>query len=713
MGEAAAVDHLLREAAEHYGAGRRDRAEALCGNILTADPDHLAALHLSAIIAFVTDRAAEGARLLNRVFTLAPDHAPALATLGDALAVKGEREGAVDAFTRAVARQPQDATLHAKLGAALCGVSRFDEAEAAYRHAIALNPDSTRSRFNLAVALAGQERLAEAEAAYRDVIARDPAHPGVWLNLGTVLADQKKFDEAIAAYRHALTVDPYDSILHVSLGSALRQQGQLDESVIHFRRASTLDPDNLAAFRLLGLVLHEVGQVDEAAHIFRQVSTRDPGDVESLTNLGACLCALGQVDDAIAACDLALALNPHHAPAHTNMGILLDMQNDFEAAVAAHRRAVEANPSYAQGYANLAVALGHAGEVDEALEVSRRAIALDPDKPQTRFNHSHALLMSGNLLNGFVEHRWGRKCKGSSVGFPDLPGSEWEGEPLAGRTLLLYAEFGIGDALQFVRYLPMIAAKERLKESSEGGSIVLQVQPGIAPLLRTMPGVTVVSRGEPLPPFDVHLPLMDLPRIFRTTLDSIPAEIPYLHVDPVKLARWRHALDKTSLLKVGVVWAGNPLHKSDRFRSLSAEVVLPRLITPGVQLFSLQMEPRPEDVRVLTGLRADVIDLARAIDDFTDTAAVVSALDLVIAVDTSVVHLAGAIGRPVWVLLPHALDWRWMHEREDTPWYPTVRLFRQHKTLAWDGVLSRVSAELARVAAGERGLIWPPAMRTD
>ena len=699
MGEAA-VDHLLREAAEHYGAGRRDEAEALCGDILTADPDHLAALHLSAIIAFVTDRAAEGARLLNRVFTLAPDHAPALATLGDALAVKGEREGAVDAFTRAVARQPQDATLHAKLGAALCGVSRFDEAETAYRHAIALNPDSTRSRFNLAVALAGQERLAEAEAAYHDVIARDRAYPGVWHNLGTVLADQKKFDEAIAAYRQALTADPDDSALHFSLGAELHRQGRLDESVVHFRRATTLDPDNLAVFRLFGLVLHDAGQVDEAAHIYRQVSARDPGDVESLANLGACLCALGQIDDAIAACDLALAIDPHHAPAHTNMGILLDLQNDFEAAAAAHRRAVDANPFYAKGYANLAVALGHAGEFDEALEVSHRAVALDPDKPQTRFNHSHALLMSGDLLNGFIEHRWGRKCPGSSSGFPDFPGPEWQGEPLAGRTLLLYAEYGIGDALQFVRYLPMVAEK--------GGSILLQVQLSLVPLLRIMTNVTVIALGEPLPRFDLHLPLIGLPRVFGTTLDDIPAAIPYLQADDAKLSQWYRVLNDETSFKVGVVWSGNPRHKGDRHRSLAAGRLLPRLVIPGVRLYSLQKEPRATDAAAIAALCRDLADLAPLLADFSDTAAAVTALDLIVTVDTSVAHLAGALGRPVWLLLPYALDWRWMRDREDTPWYPTMRLFRQPAPQAWDDVITRVSAELARVASGERDLLRPP-----
>jgi tetratricopeptide (TPR) repeat protein len=660
---------------------------------------------LSAIIAFVTDRAAEGARLLARVFTIDPGHAPALATLGDALTRKGEREGAVDAFARAVARQPQDATLHAKLGAALCGLSRFDEAEAAYRDAIALNSDAIRSHFNLAVALTGQGRPAEAEAIYRDVIARDAAYHGVWLNLGNVLADQEKFDGAIAVYHQALKADPDNFGLHGSLATALYRQRRLDESIIHLRRATALDGGNMPALRLLGLVLHEAGRIQEAVHVFRQVSALDPGDVEILSNLCACLCALGQIDEAITACELALAISPDYAPAHTNMGIILDLQNDFEAAVAAHRRAIAACPGYIKGYANLAVALRNVGEIDEALEVSRRVVALEPDEPQVRFNHSHFLLMSGDLLNGFVEHGWGRKCKGWANGFLDLRESEWQGEALDGRTLLLYAEFGIGDALQFVRYLPLVAEM--------GGSIVLQVQRELVPLLRMLPGVIVVPRGAPLPPFDVHLPLMDLPRIFRTTLDSIPADIPYLHADRASVARWRYALDDKRSLKVGVVWAGNPQHRGDRYRSLRAQDVLPRLIMPGVQLYSLQKEPRPEDVEVLARLSAEIIDLAPVIDNFADTAAAVMVLDLVIAVDTSVVHLAGALGRPVWVLLPYALDWRWLRDREDTPWYPSARLFRQHKTHVWEDALSRVSSELARVAAGERDLIWPPAMRLN
>jgi tetratricopeptide (TPR) repeat protein len=688
------------QAVEHYDAGRPGEAEALCADVLSADPDHISALHLSAVIAFVANRAAEGAVLLQRVFSLDPDHAPAFGTLGDALAVKGEHEGAVAAFERAVASQPQDAGLLGKLGTALYELSRFEEAEPAYRKAIELDPTFTRARFNLAIVLTARKRLAEAEESYRAVIARDPDYRGAWFNLGNVLNDQKKFEDAVAAYRQALAVDPGDATIHCNLGGAFRGQGQFEAAISHCRRAMELAPDSSLARRALGVALYEAGRPEEAAEVYRQASALDPGNAEILNDLGTCLCELGQFDEAIAVCELALALDPECAPAHTGLGNIWDVKNDFNAAVAAYERAIAADPEYAKAHANLAFVLRKAGRIDEALAASQRAVTLDPNQPQTRFNHGHYLLLNGDLKNGFAEHRWERKCKNVARYFPTFSEPEWQGEAFAGRTLLLFAEYGIGDALQFVRYVPMASAL--------GGSIVLEVQPELVPLLRTMSGVTVVPRGAPRPPFDLQLPLMDLPCVFGTTLATIPAAVPYLQPDPAKVAEWRRALNDTKSFKVGVVWAGNPRHKSDHYRSLSAEAVLPRLIMPGVQLYSLQKEPRPEDSPVMARLGADVIDLAPALGDFAATAAAIAALDLVIVVDTSVAHLAGAFGRPVWLLTPYALDWRWLRDREDSPWYPTMRLFRQHKPQAWDGVLARASAELARVAAGERHLIAPP-----
>ncbi|KJC50281.1 hypothetical protein UB31_13065 [Bradyrhizobium sp. LTSP849] len=690
-----AVNRIVLEAAEHFSAGRPDQADALCAEVLKAEPDHVPALHLAAVAAFVTDRAADGAALLNRVFDIDPDHAPALVTLGDALAVKGEHAGAVAAFQRALRRQGNDAGLHNKLGVALGELSRFDEAEAAYRRAIALDAHLTRACFNLAVALAEQGRLAEAEDAYRAVIAREPAYHGVWLNLGNVLADQNRLGEAVAAYRRGLEVDPDDVGLLCNLGAALYRHGLLEDAIVQYRRAILLVPDNIAALRLLGLVLHEARHLHEAAEIYRQTFALDPADHMIATNLGACLSDLGALDDAVAACEQALLLKLDHAPAYTNLGIIFEKQERVADAVAAHRCAVAADPAYAKGYANLAVALRNAGELDEALTVSARAVALAPEQPLAQYNHAHFLLMNGHFAEGFEAYRWRRKCKTLSDGDPTFNEPEWQGEPLEGRTLLVLAEYGLGDALHFVRYLPMVTGK--------GGKIILQVQPALASLLRQLPDVTVIPRGEVLPPFDLQLPLMSLPRIFGTTLDNLPADIPYLHPDCEKLLRWRAALGRVAGLKVGVAWAGNPRHKGDRQRSLSAEAVLPRLVMPGVQLYSLQKEPRPEDGEVLAALRNDVIDLAPMLGDFADTAAAVAALDLVIAVDTSVAHLAGALGRPVWMLTPYALDWRWLRDREDSPWYPTMRLFRQRRPREWDDPLMRLSAALAVLAATAEG----------
>jgi tetratricopeptide (TPR) repeat protein len=697
----AAAERLLTTAAEHYNAGRAGAAGALCGDILSGHPDYLPALHLAAVIAFSEGRMSEGSVLLGRVFARDPNHAPAYVTLGEALAVKGERDGAMAAFLRAVTLRPTDAGLHAKLGSALFELSRYEDAEAAYRHALALDPNLSRARCNLGITLSATRKFAEAEQAFRRLLMSDPAYPGAWRHLGKALADQDKFDEAIVAYLNAQSTEPDDVELHIGLGNVLYKQSQFDDAAVQYRRATTLAPDNVIPMRLLGHALHEAGRAGEAVQAYRQASLLDPGDLVSLSNLGACLGGLEQFSAAIAACEQALALNPDHAPAHTNLGIIHEKLGNTDAAVAAHRRAIAADPDYAKGYANLAVALRNKGELDEMLEVSHQAVALAPDNPLTRYNHAHFLLMCGHLAEGFVEHQWGRKCKQLSDGMPVFEGPEWQGENFAGKTLLLFAEYGIGDALQFVRYVPMVTAR--------GGTVVLQVQPAIAALLRPMQGVTVLGRDEPVPHYDLQLPLMDLPRIFGTTLDAIPVGVPYLKADPAKVEAWRTKLGDHPALKVGVVWAGSPLHKGDQQRSLSAEAVLPRLVMPGVQLFSLQKEPRAADLPVLQQLGSDITDLGPLLGDFTDTAAAVAALDLVISVDTSVAHLAGGLGRPCWTLLPYALDWRWLRDREDSPWYPTMRLFRQGKPQAWDGVLARAAAELAHIVAGRRELPLPPA----
>jgi tetratricopeptide (TPR) repeat protein len=710
----AAVARQLAQAAEHYNLGRSYSAGALCADILAAEPGHLPALHLASVIAFAGDRMADGRDLLNRLFRLDPDYGPAFATLGDALAVSGQHDAAVAVFQRAIKRRPFEAGLHAKHGVSLAARSRFVEAEAAYRCALALDPDLIQARFNLAVALAGQRRVVEAERIYRDVIAREPQHRGAWVNLGNLLADRNEPEEAVIAYRWALAPDAQDHgsrrsaqdatvvTALANLAASLCELGRLDEATEACRRALALDPNHAPTNTNLGIILDAQGDLDGAVDAHRRAVAADPTCVKGHVNLAAALRRIGALDEAIEACRRALALDPDHAPAHTDLGIILDAKGDFEGAVVAHRRAVAADPTHARAHANLAVALRTTGALDEALATTHRAVALDPDDPMVRFNHAHALLMNGHLTHGFEEFRWGAKCRNWAEGYPAFAEPEWQGESFVGRTLLLYAEAGLGDTLQFVRYLPMAAKR--------GGSIVLQVQAPLVPLLRANcadPTITVIALGDPRPRFDLQSPLMGLPRLFGTTLDTIPADVPYLHPDSAKLAQWRSILGNESLLKVGVVWAGNPRHKGDRLRSLAAETLLPRLVMPAVRLHSLQKTPRAADVTTLAKLADDIVDLAPALGDFSDTTAAVAALDLVITVDTSVAHLAGALGRPVWMLLPHALDWRWLRDREDTPWYPSMRLFRQRTPLVWDDVITRATTELARLAHGEHDLLRP------
>jgi hypothetical protein len=351
---------------------------------------------------------------------------------------------------------------------------------------------------------------------------------------------------------------------------------------------------------------------------------------------------------------------------------------------------MELEPNNARARACLAreqVALGDLSGADASL---RRALAIDPTLVEARLNRALLDLLHGRLAEGFsgYELRW------QAPGFTSRPRGfgqpQWRGEAFAGRTLLLHAEQGFGDTIQFCRYVPPVAGRA----AREGGRVVLEVQPALLPLLQNrFPGVAVLPSGERLPVFDMHCPLLGLPAAFRTELSTIPPPAPDFSADPARVAAWRARLGGGAAPRIGLAWSGSPAHWDDAARSIALARLLP-LRGTGARLFALQPEVRPADRAVLTAA-PDIVDVGGALTDFAETAAAISALDLVVAVDTSVVHLAATLGRPTWVLLPFAPDWRWLLEREDSPWYPSVRLFRQPKLGDWDSVVRRVCAELA------------------
>ena len=522
--------------------------------------------------------------------------------------------------------------------------------------------------------------------------ATHPPSVAALLHIGNDLMARGEVAEAIAAYRSLTTRAPQCSPAYRNLALALEQRGEIGEALSACGRAIELEGDDLEAYLIMARLLLKLERMEQAVAMYELAALAAPARADIHASLGAALARQGRLEEASAACERAIALAPQDVGAWLNLGIIKSKRGDLAGAVEAYRQAISIDPNSPEAFTNLGAALGSLGMSAAAIAASARAVELRPGDAELHYNHAMLLLRSGDLKAGFREFEW-RLSHASPKFRPrsfDVP--RWRGEPRQGRTLLIHAEQGLGDSLHFVRFVAQAAAT--------GGAVVLQVQPPLVELLRDSLDVTVISRDAPAPPFDLHVPLMSLPFELGITMETIPSQVPYLKAAPAKAAAWRAKLAGYEGLKVGVVWAGSPGHRHDRMRSLSAELVLPHLAMPGVQLFSLQKEPRADDRLVLEGSSSGIVDLAPSLASFADTAAAVSAMDLVISVDTAVAHLAGALGKPTWILLPHVLDWRWLYAREDTPWYPTARLFRQTRCGDWASVLDRLPSELERFAAG-------------
>ncbi|MGA2441898.1 MAG: tetratricopeptide repeat-containing glycosyltransferase family protein [Tepidisphaeraceae bacterium] len=491
-------------------------------------------------------------------------------------------------------------------------------------------------------------RLAEAEAIYRQILAQNPDHIEAMNLLGTLAAQAGRLDAGLELMRRAVRLQPDSAQGYYNIGIALQRKGQLDEAIASYRQAIRLKPDFAEAYNNLGGALQEVGQFDEA----------------------------------IAACRQAIRLKPDHAGAHTNLGNVLTDMGQPDEAIACYRRAVQLKPDLALAHNNLGNALKDVGQLDEAIATCQQAVRINPDYAEAHWNLALALLMRGDFERGLAEYEWRWKVKSMWVA-PAFSQPQWWGENLGGRTILLFPEQGSGDAIQFVRYVPLVARR--------GGRVIIACQPELARLFERLPDVAaVVVSGQPIPPFDVQCSLVGLPRIFATDLNSIPADTPYLTADPTLVEQWSGNLGPTGgPLRVAIAWAGSPRFKANRTRSLNLQQLAPLAAAPGVKFYSLQKGPAGEQAKN-PPVGMELVDLGPELNDFADTAAVMSLMDLIITTDTAVPHLAGALARPVWVMLQRVPDWRWLLERDDSPWYPTMRLFRQSSRGDWDTVIRQV-----------------------
>ena len=545
--------------------------------------------------------------------------------------------------------------------------------------------------------------LDKAERLYRLALKRDPRDAIAHNDLGVLIMQRGQTEPAEKLIRAACELKPDYAEAHANLGTLLGQKGETDAAIAAFEQAVAAKPGYADAHCNLAFALEKKGNTDAALAAFERAVAIRPDYAEAQFGRANALKDKGRGPEAIAGYRAAIALKPSFAAAHARLGFALSREGEIEEAIAAYRRAIEERLQSPEVHSNLALTLLEKDETDAAIAEFRQAIAQAPDWPHAHFGLSLALLKKGDHAEGWREYEWRWKGAVDKVKARNLPKPQWKGEDLAGKTLLLYAEQGFGDTLQFVRFVPSLAAR--------GGRVVLEAPRKLLSLLRMSEvAENLLPSGAALPEFDFHLPLLSVPAVVGLAEETIPADVPYLAADPARVARWYERLPAGGF-RVGIVWQGFPNADIDKGRSIPLRCFAPLGSVPGVRLISLQKNYGLDQLEALPeGMCVETLgdDFDAGPHAFLDTAAVMAELDLVITSDTSIAHLAGALGRPVWIVLKTNPDWRWLQDRDDSAWYPTARLFRQRKRGDWDEVFLRVAAELAEVAAGNNEKLIAP-----
>ncbi|WP_144152942.1 tetratricopeptide repeat protein [Paraburkholderia sp. BCC1885] len=717
-------ERLLRLARNAQQGGRLDEAERKYLELLALDSGHAEALHLLGTLRWQQRRLIEAEGLIRLSIER---HPTALALSNHAAVLTG-------------------------LGQVGTALVQIDEA-------LRLNPSHPRALFQRGGMLAHLGRGDEAVAAYDRLLEIMPASIETLCNRSAVLRALGRFDEALASCERALAVDGRSIGALKEQGQVMRRLERHEEALISYGTALTVAPADVEILFVRGVTFLELGRLPLALESFNAAIASSPGFTDAIYNSAVVLERLGHLDDAVGRCDRVLAIDPRHANAFSNRGNALQRLGRNAEALASYTRALELKPDVIEVLCNQASALRHLNRLDEALESCDRALGVNGKdlsawfargralqalhrydealacfeyvieaKPRDRIAHFHR----GNVLTplrrhteasdayakaieidpdyvlahcmrsflclsiadfeaGWAEYEWRWRDEQMVGGLRSFAQVRWTGaEPLAGRTILLYAEQGLGDTLQFCRYVPIVKAL--------GATVVLEAQPELKSLLATLPGVDEFvdrSTGAPLPPFDLYCPLLSVPLAVHTDLSSIPCDVPYLQADPALVAKWQTRLGEQTRPRIGLVWSGNPKHLNDRNRSIPLTSLLP-LMTDRFEWISLQKVVRDEDQDTLAG--SAVRHFGEQIVDFADTAALLATVDCVLSVDTSVAHLAGALGKPLWLMLPHTPDFRWLLDREDSPWYPQARLFRQSQAGDWTDVFEQIAAALPSVA---------------
>jgi tetratricopeptide (TPR) repeat protein len=684
---------LLEQARAAYERRQLRDAEKLCRQALEADPRQADGWHLLGMLAHAAGRHTMAVEYVSRAILLEGGNARYHQDLAEVLFAASRLVEAEQSVRQALRLDESLAAAHHTLAAIQIAQRRLDEAAASCRRALELRPDFALAHSSLALALHELGRRDEAVAECRRAIACNPRLAQAHHELGRLLQEQGDAEAALASFRAALAIEPNLAEAEHGIGTIFHLQRRFDEAISHYYRALAIRPNYDQAHCNLGSALKDLGRPSEAAHCYQRAIECNPALAEAHFNLGVLLQGQGHADAAIACYESAVRIRPTYAQAYNNLGTLYAARGETDRAAECYEKTLAVRPNSAEALNNLGNVRKSQGRVDEARSCYEQSLAANPGYAQAHHNRGLLLLADGDYAAGWEEYEWRLQCPDFISPAFDCP--RWQGEPLAGRTLLVHAEQGLGDTLQFVRFVPLV--------HSRAAAIKLEVQPSLLPLLRSSglgDSIQLIGQDEPPGSFDAYVPLVSLPGILGIAPEGIPSAAGYLSADPRLVDHWRGVLAGGAPVKVGIAWQGKTTHRADRFRSIPLAEFAP-LALEGVELVSLQ---KGTGVEQLSGARFPVRELGADFDvshgALMDTAAVMKHLDLVITADTVIAHLAGALAVPVWIALTLVPDWRWMHKRADSPWYTSVRLFRQQQLGDWPDVFARMACELAALAAG-------------
>ena len=678
-----------------YNSGEMRKAEQACKKMLALFPQASTVYSLLGATLISQGMAEQALKVYDKAIQLRPDYAKAYNNRSIALKNLGQLEDAIKSYDKAIQLNPDYAEVYNNRGNVLQDLGQLEEAIKSHDKAIQLKPDYAKAYYNRGNALKALLQLEEAIKNYDRSIQLTPNYIKAYNNRGVALYELGQLEEALKSYDEAIQLKPDYADAYNNRGSALKELGQLEEALKSYNKAIQFKPDYAEAYNSRGIALNELGQLEEAIKSYDWAIRLKPDYAQAYNNRGITQQDLGQLEESLKSYDKAIHLKSDYAEACNNRGTALQDLGQLEEALKSYDKAIRLRPDFAEAYNNRGNTLRDFGQLHEALKSYDKAIQVSPKFYMARFNRSMAWLLEGKLQQGWPEYEFRFKV------FEDpkrtfRKGIQWKGEPLEDKLVFVYPEQGTGDIIQFMRYLPLI--------KKLGGKVIFEVRQPLVRLVETFKGYDKLwthqqnRDASSINKFDYHTPLMSLPGLFNTTLENIPSASSYLSADNKLLRMWQKRIASNELFKVGIVWAGSGAHKNDHMRSILLSDFKMLSDIKGAKLFSLQKKKHAKWTDIDPGEVVD-IDLGVEILDYADTAAIIENLDLVVSVDTSVAHLAGALGKEVWTLLPYSPDWRWMLNRNDSPWYPSMRLFRPPSVCDWKSVLQEVRKALVQRSA--------------